>query len=156
MKQRLLIWWGQLAQREQRLLLICIPVLALGMFYWLIWQPLHQARQQNSQALQLAQQQLAALQQAKPILLQAGKELQRTGGSLAQIVSNSARTFNIRVSRMQPQGEQLQLVLEDIAYEQLLPWLYQLHYQNGVRLVQVDLAATDKSGMVRVRRMVIE
>lgn len=83
MKQRLLIWWGQLAQREQRLLLICIPVLALGMFYWLIWQPLHQARQQNSQALQLAQQQLAALQQAKPILLQAGKELQRTGGSLA-------------------------------------------------------------------------
>jgi general secretion pathway protein M len=156
MKQRLLIWWSQLAQREQRLLLICAPVLVLGLFYWIIWQPLHQARQQNNQALQLVQQQLAELRQAKPILLQAGNDQQRTGGSLAQIVSNSARAFNIRVSRMQPQGEQLQLVLEDIAYEQLLPWLHQLHYQNGVRLVQIDLAATDKSGMVRVRRMVIE
>lgn len=156
MKQRLLSWWQQLAAREQRLLLICLPVLLLGAFYWLIWQPLHQAQQRNAQALQQAEQQLVALQQAKPMLLQAGADLQRTGGSLAQIVSNSARSFNVRVSRMQPQGEQLQLVLEDAPYEQLLPWLHQLYYQNGVRLVQVDLAATDKSGVVRVRRMVIE
>lgn len=156
MKQQLISWWQQLASREQRLVLICIPVLLLGGFYWLIWQPLHLAKQRDALALQQVEQQLIALLQAKPMLLQAGNQVQRTGGSLAQIVSNSTRNSNVRISRMQPQGEQLQLVLEDVAYEQLLPWLHQLYYQNGVRLVQVDLAATDKSGVVRVRRMVIE
>lgn len=155
MKQRVLLWWQGLAQREQQLLLLCVPVLLLGAFYWLLWQPLHQAQARNAVAIQQVQQQLQALQQAAP-LLQGAAVTVRSGGSLSQIISTSARSFNIRVSRMQPQNEQLQLVLEDVAFEQLLPWLHQLYYQNGVRLVQVDVAATDKAGIVRVRRMVIE
>lgn len=155
MKQRVLFWWQGLAQREQQLLLLCVPVLLLGAFYWLLWQPLHQAQARNAVAIQQVQQQLQALQQAAP-LLQGAAVTARSGGSLSQIISTSARSFNIRVSRMQPQNEQLQLVLEDVAFEQLLPWLHQLYYQNGVRLVQVDVAATDKAGIVRVRRMVIE
>ncbi|EJI84411.1 MULTISPECIES: type II secretion system protein GspM [Alishewanella] len=155
MKQRVLLWWQGLAQREQQLLLLCVPVLLLGAFYWLLWQPLHQAQARNAVAIQQVQQQLQALQQAAP-LLQGATVTARSGGSLSQIISTSARSFNIRVSRMQPQNEQLQLVLEDVAFEQLLPWLHQLYYQNGVRLVQVDVAATDKAGIVRVRRMVIE
>ena len=156
MKQRMLHWWASLASREQRLVKVCVPILIVGGCYWLFWQPLQQAQLRNQKAIQQVQQQQAALQQAKPLLLQANADVQRTGGSLAQIVSNSARSLNIRVSRMQPQNEQLQLVLEDLAFEQLLLWLHQLHYQNGVRLVQIDLAATDTSGVVRVRRMVIE
>lgn len=155
MKQRVLLWWQGLAQREQQLLLLCVPVLLLGAFYWLLWQPLHQAQARNAVAIQQVQQQLQALQKAAP-LLQGAAVTARSGGSLSQIISTSARSFNIRVSRMQPQNEQLQLVLEDVAFEQLLPWLHQLYYQNGVRLVQVDVAATDKAGIVRVRRMVIE
>ena len=155
MKQRVLLWGQGLAQREQQLLLLCVPVLLLGAFYWLLWQPLHQAQARNAVAIQQVQQQLQALQQAAP-LLQGAAVTARSGGSLSQIISTSARSFNIRVSRMQPQNEPLQLVLEDVAFEQLLPWLHQLYYQNGVRLVQVDVAATDKAGIVRVRRMVIE
>lgn len=156
MKSQILRWWYGLAAREQKLLLLAGPLLLLGMFYWGLWQPLHQAKQRNAHLLQQLQHQLIALQQARPILSQAATAPERTGGSLAQIVSNSARSFNIRVSRMQPQNEQLQLVLEDLAFEQLLPWLHQLQYQNGVRLVNLDVAATDRPGIVRVRRMVIE
>ncbi|MCB5227245.1 type II secretion system protein M [Alishewanella sp. 16-MA] len=156
MKQRFFQWWYGLASREQRLVLIAVPLVILGVFYWLIWQPLHQAKQQNVVALQQMQQQLIALQQAKPLLQLGDTSPERVGGSLAQIISNSARSFNIRVSRMQPQNDQLQLVLDDIAYAQLLPWLHQLQYQNAVRLVSLDIGVTDKPGIVRVRRMVIE
>lgn len=156
MKQQILRWWYSLAAREQKLLIVALPLLLLGAFYWGVWQPLHQARQRDALALQQLEQQLLALQQARPLLLQAVAGPVRTGGSLAQIVSNSARSFNIQVSRMQPQNEQLQLVLEDIAFEQLLPWLHQLQYQNGVRLVNLDVAVADRPGIVRVRRMVIE
>lgn len=156
MRSQILRWWYGLAAREQKLLLVAGPLLLLGLFYWGLWQPLHQAKQRSASALQQFEQQLLAFQQARPLLQQAAAGPERTGGSLAQIVSNSARSFNIRVSRMQPQNEQLQLVLEDLPFEQLLPWLHQLQYQNSVRLVNLDVAATDRPGVVRVRRMVIE
>lgn len=156
MKSHIWRWWYGLAAREQRLLLLAGPLLLLGVFYWGLWQPLHQAKQHNEIALQQLERQRVSFLQAIPTLQQAAAGPERSGGSLAQIVSNSARSFNIRVSRMQPQNEQLQLVLEDLAFEQLLPWLHQLQYQNGVRLVNLDVAVTDRPGVVRVRRMVIE
>jgi len=156
MKQHILRWWFSLATREQRLLLVAMPLLLLGIFYWGLWQPLHQAKARNAVALQQLESQLHSFQQALPVLQQAATGPERVGGSLAQIVSNSARSFNIRVSRMQPQNEQLQLVLEDLAFEQLLSWLHQLQNKNGVRLINLDVAVTEQPGIVRVRRMVIE
>ncbi|MBV2130874.1 type II secretion system protein GspM [Arsukibacterium indicum] len=156
MKQQIQNWWGGLAAREQRLVSIAVVVLGVGALYWFIWQPLQQGYASKQAALAQAQLQLAKLQQAIPQLRQAASSQGRVGGSLAQIVSNSSRTYNIRVSRMQPQNEQLQLVLEDVPFEQLLRWLAQLQSANGVKLVSLDVANTDKSGIVRVRRMVIE
>lgn len=156
MKQQIQNWWAGLAVREQRLVAIAAAVLAVGALYWLIWQPLQQGYATKQAALSQAQLQLAKLQQALPQLQQAGASQGRVGGSLAQIVSNSSRSYNIRVSRMQPQNEQLQLVLEDVPFEQLLRWLAQLQSTNGVKLVSLDVANTDSSGIVRVRRMVIE
>lgn len=156
MKQQIQNWWASLATREQQLVSIAAVVLGVGALYWFIWQPLQQGYVNKRQALTQAQLQLAKLQQALPQLQQAGASEGRVGGSLAQIVSNSSRTYNIRVSRMQPQNDQLQLVLEDVPFEQLLRWLDQLQSTNGVKLVSLDVADTDTSGIVRVRRMVIE
>lgn len=155
MKQQILRWWYSLAPREQRLLMFAAPLLLLGAFYWGLWQPLHLAKERNGQALQQLEQQRLVLQQLRVNSQQAVAPLQRSG-SLAQIVSNSARSYSINVSRMQPQNEQLQLVLDDIAFEKLLPWLHQLQFEQGVRLVNLDVAAADQPGIVRVRRMVIE
>lgn len=156
MKQQIQNWWAGLAVREQRLLSIAAVVLGVGAVYWFIWQPLQQGQVSKQVALSQAQLQLAQLQQALPQLQQATASQGRVGGSLAQIVSNSSRTYNIQVSRMQPQNDQLQLVLEDVPFEQLLRWLGQLQSANGVKLVSLDVANTDSSGIVRVRRMVIE
>jgi general secretion pathway protein M len=156
MKQQVNNWWSSLAGREQRLVSIAAVVLGIGVLYWFIWQPLHQAIVTKTTALSRGQLQLAQLQQALPQLQQASANQGRTGGSLAQIVSNSSRSYNITVSRMQPQNDQLQLVLEDLPFEQLLRWLTQLQTTNGVKLVSLDVSNTDSSGIVRVRRMVIE
>ncbi|NRQ44197.1 type II secretion system protein M [Rheinheimera sp. YQF-2] len=156
MKQQFLSWWTGLQQREQRLVAGAAVVVVIGLFYWLLWQPLHQAKQTQQQKLQTAQRQLSQLQQLIPQLKAAGAATARSGGSLAQIISNSARSGGIKVSRMQPQNEQLTLVLEDVSFEQLLSWLHALQYQHGIKLVNVDLATADKPGIVRVRRMVVE
>ena len=156
MKQQLIHWWGGLQSREQRLVAGAGVVVVIGLFYWLLWQPLHQAQHAQQQKLNTAQQQLRELQQLLPQLQASGAATTRSGGSVAQIISNSARNSGIRVSRMQPQNEQLTLVLEDVSFEQLLGWLHNLQYQHGVQLHSLDVALADKPGIVRVRRMVVE
>jgi general secretion pathway protein M len=149
------LYWASLQQREQQLLSMAAMVLAIGAFYWLVWQPLHQSRQSQQLAVQTAQQQLVWLQTQLPKLSQAGTAV-RSNSSLTEVISQSSREFNIQVSRMQPQNEQLQLSLEDVPFEPLLSWLHQLQYQHGLRLVQFEVAAADVPGTVRVRRLVIE
>ena len=94
-------------------------------------QPLHQSGELQQQKLQTAQRQLNQLQQLLPQLATAGPAVSRSG-SLPQIISNSARSNAISVSRMQPQNDQLTLVLEDVSFERLLSWLHALQYQHGV------------------------
>jgi general secretion pathway protein M len=57
---------------------------------------------------------------------------------------------------MQPKDEQLDLMLEDVSFEQLLRWLQLLQTDHGVQLVQLEVSDTDVSGVVRVRRLVLE
>ncbi|MBZ9613021.1 type II secretion system protein GspM [Rheinheimera maricola] len=155
MKQQLLSWWASLQQREQRLVGSAAVVVVVGMFYWLLWQPLHQAGDAQQQKLQAAQRQLSQLQQLLPQLSAAGPAVSRNE-SLPQIISNSARSNAISVSRMQPSNDQLTLVLDDVSFERLLGWLHALQYQHGVKLVSLDIATAEKPGIVRVRRMVVE
>jgi general secretion pathway protein M len=156
MKQQILSWWFGLQAREQRMLSLAAIVIAIALFYWLLWQPLHQAQAERQQAVTAAQRQLHQLQQAIPSLQASGTTNVRSGGSLAQIISNSARGQNIGVSRMQPQNEQLALVLDELSFQRLLSWLYELQYQHGVQLLSLDLAQAEQPGMVKVRRMVVE
>jgi general secretion pathway protein M len=156
MKQQFFSWWAGLQPREQQLVSGAAVVVLVGMFYWLLWQPLHQANAAQQQKVQSAQRQLSQLQQLMPQLKAAASTTARSGGSLAQIISTSARSAGVSVSRMQPQNEQLTLVLDDISFNQLLGWLHTLQYQHGVQLINLDVALADKPGIVRVRRMVVE
>ena len=155
LQQQYLAWWQGLQPREQRLVLITAVVVVIGVLYWGIWQPWQQYQSNQQQRLTVAQQQLEQLNAAIP-QLKAAKQTGRSGGSLAQIITQSARSNGVSVSRMQPQADQLTLVLDDVSFDQLLSWLHNLQYQHGVRLVNLELASADKPGIVRVRRMVVE
>lgn len=155
MKQQLFSWWSSLQQREQRLVAGAAVVVIIGMFYWMLWQPMHQASEAQQQKVQAAQRQLSQLQQLLPQMKSAGPAVSRSG-SLPQIISTSARSNAISVSRMQPSNEQLTLVLDDVSFDRLLSWLHALQYQHGVKLVSLDIATAEKPGIVRVRRMVVE
>jgi general secretion pathway protein M len=144
-------WWQSLQKREQQLVLIAGVTLIIAAFYWLLWAPLHQAYQSQQQQLQqvnLLLQQISAFPQVS-----AETKMQ---GSLTDVISSSARSHNIQVSRMQPQNEQMQVMLNDLSFDQLLKWLHELQYQHKISIVQLDLAQADAPGMVRVRRLLVE
>ena len=156
LQQQFQQWWGGLQQREQHLVLVCAIAIGVFLFYYLIWQPVHQSKVRNQQALHQAEQQLDWLNSVLPQLQQSSGSVERSSGSLSQVLTTSARQHGIRVSRMQPQNQQMQLVLDDVAFEQLVRWLHALHYQHGLSLVNLDVSAANQPGMVQVRRILVE
>lgn len=149
--QQLHSWWLSLQKREQQLLLGAGVTLAIAAFYWLLWAPLHQSYQTQQQQLQQMSQQLLQVRSFPVVSVQS-----KVQGSLTDIISSSARTHKIQVSRMQPQNDQMQVMLNDISFDQLLIWLHELQYQHNVSIVQLDLSVADAPGMVRVRRLLVE
>lgn len=149
--QQLQSWWQSLQKREQQLVLGAGVTLALATFYWLLWAPLHLNYQSQQVQLQQVSQQLLQVSTFPVVSTQT-----KVQGSLTDIISSSARAHKIQVSRMQPQNEQMQVMLNDISFDQLLTWLHALQYQHNVSIVQLDLAVADAPGMVRVRRLLVE
>ena len=54
---------------------------------------------------------------------------------------------------MQPQGDELQVWIDEISFNQLLTWLEQLASREGLRVKNIDLSLADEQGVVRVRRL---
>lgn len=144
-------WWQSLQKREQQLVLCAAVTLVVAAFYWLLWAPLHQSYQTQQQQLRQVSQQLLQVRSFPAVSAQT-----KVQGSLTDIISSSARSHKVQVSRMQPQNDQMQVMLNDISFDQLLTWLHELQYQHKVIIVQLDLAAADAPGMVRVRRLLVE
>jgi len=149
-----LLWWNGLQRREQQLVTMLGLVGGIGLFYALVWAPLHQAREGQQLAANTATEQLVWLQGKLPQL--ASAPAANSGGSLNDKVAQTSRQFQINVSRMQPKDDQLDLMLDDVPFAQLLRWLQQLQTEHGVQLVQLEVTDTDVSGVVRVRRLVLE
>jgi general secretion pathway protein M len=144
-------WWQSLQKREQQLVQSAAVTIAVAAFYWLLWAPLHQSYQTQQQQLRQVSQQLLQVRSFPAVSAQT-----KVQGSLTDIISSSARSHKVQVSRMQPQNDQMQVMLNDISFDQLLTWLHELQYQHKVSIVQLDLAAADAPGMVRVRRLLVE
>jgi len=147
-------WWESLAPREQRLVMALLPVVAVAVFYFALWQPLSRGAEQSAQQMALAQRDLAWMkEQAERVLSAAPRSAGKSDGSLSTIVNQIAGSRGITISRLQPQGEALQVWIDEVAWGDLLGFLEMLKRDHGVQVTSVDLARSDVPGLVKVRRL---
>ncbi|BDM62650.1 type II secretion system protein M [Shewanella sp. NFH-SH190041] len=148
------LWWGNLAQREQQMLVAAAAVVLLGILYWGIWAPISQAQENARRNLAAEQQTLDYVKQTASRIM----ALRQTGGkrsavgSLSALVNRSADKFGLEITRMQPQGDKIQLWLDDVPFTSLMDYLSDL-VQQGLSLDNLDITATDTPGYVQVRRI---
>jgi general secretion pathway protein M len=151
----LLARFRQLSDREQKLTLLSVVVVIVGMFYWGVWAPLQQGLEQERQR---ARQQTELLQWVEQTAETAGQlrasavNGKQFSGSLAQAVNNTAGRHNITIARMQPQDDTLQVWIDDVNFNQLLAWVNTLENQ-GVIVLQADFTEGSAPGLVSVRRL---
>ncbi len=147
-------WWQQRNPREQKL------VLAMGLFfsvlflYTLIWQPLSENLVKAEKKLRKQQELLTWVSENTQYFVQnKGNKNARTKGSLSSVVTRTAGMNNISIARMQPQGNDIQLWIDEVSFRQLLQWLEQLSSQENLHVKAIDLTHAEQLGTVRVRRL---
>ena len=148
-------WWQQLNTREQRLVSIMATLVMIFILYSTVWQPLNDSLLDANKKLVRQQALLtwvtentSRYQQAK-----SNTRVSKSKGSLSSIVNKSANAYKLTITRMQPQGDDLQVWIDSVPFTQLLFWLGHLANQEGLQVEGIDLTHADRTGEVRVRRL---
>ncbi|GHG03946.1 type II secretion system protein GspM [Thalassotalea marina] len=147
-------WWQNLQTREQQLVLVMLPFVVIFMFYQLIWSPLNEAIAAADKKLS-RQQELATWVNTETARLKASTGGQAKGwtGSLSSAINRSARQRNITISRVQPQGSDVQVWIDNIEFNRLLDWFSVLANEQGIYVKSVDLTQGNAAGEVVVKRL---
>jgi general secretion pathway protein M len=148
-------WWQGLNLREQRLVLVMTCAISIFLLYSLLWLPLNDNLAKTEKRLASRQALLtwvtdntARYQNAKS---SGGNK--KSSGSLSSIINRTANQQQLTITRMQPQGDNLQVWLDSAPFTQLLFWLDNLANNEGLQVQAIDLTQGDKQGEVRVRRL---
>ena len=153
--EKLLKRFHQLSEREQYLVIACSVVLVVGMFYWLVWAPLNNAIDTNRSLVKNKKSDLVWLTENVNRALQlqraSGGKRQFTG-SLTQAVNQTASRVRISISRMQPQGEELKVWVDQAPFNDVLSWVQTME-NMGIHIINIDIAQADAPGLVKIRSL---
>ncbi len=146
--------WQALNSREQTLIGVMSVVIIIFVFIIAIWQPITQGVEKAR--LKVEKQQALAVWVQENVAKY--KSLSRQGGAkatgtLSSVVNNTAKRLQITVARMQPQGDDLQVWVDEVPFNALLTWLDELTRNQGLRILAIDIAPSGTPGMVKLRRM---
>lgn len=147
-------WWQQLQLREQKLIIVMGSVIGIFILYNMIWQPLNENLIKEQQKLKREEALLSWVMENTQRYKQmnAGKN-PRGKGSLSSVVNRTVLGRDITVTRMQPQGDDLQVWIEEVSFNVLLAWLETLSKKEGLQVKGIDLNKSDRPGTVNVRRL---
>ena len=114
-------WWQQLNIREQRLVVVMSALISIFILYSLIWQPMNESIETSKVKIERQQELLTWVQESAQRYQQAKRNGGRSSGeSLSSIVNRTSRLEKISITRMQPQGDDLQVWIDEISFNQLL------------------------------------
>ncbi|MEZ9594448.1 type II secretion system protein M [Shewanella sp. 10N.261.52.F9] len=148
-------WWNGLVLREKQMVSACGVVLVIGILYWGVWTPIANAEDEAQRNLEGQQSTLNYVKQtANRIagLKQSGSS-NAFRGSLSAAVNQTAGAFGLEITRMQPQGNKIQVWMDEVPFDTLLNYLNELVQNKGLSLESLDLAESDTPGYVNVRRI---
>lgn len=145
-----------LTEREQLMVIVATVVIIVGIFYFMVWSPLNSSIEKQRSLIADQQELLTWVQQSanRAIQLrQSGQGAQRNfNGSLPQAVNQTTARFKIAISRMQPQGQELQVWVDQAPFDSVVDWLNALE-KMGIVILQVDITEAEAPGQIKIRRL---
>ena len=131
---------------RERLLIAGVAGLVLvWAVFALVWQPLWTARASLEADILRADQMLARVQRLPP---PTGAAPVTDDRPLAVIATTTAGDMGLQVRRLQPQGDAVQVVVEDAPFDFVLLWIAALERDHALRLTDLTLTRRTGPGLV--------
>ena len=131
--------------RERGLIAAAAALLVVWAVAILVWQPLRSGRAALEEDLLRADQMLARVQRLPP---PAGAAPVNDDRPLSVIATTSAGDMGLQVRRLQPQGDAVQVQVEDASFDFVLLWIAALERDHGLRLSDLTLTRRPAPGSV--------
>jgi general secretion pathway protein M len=146
----LLDWYNQQTQRDQLVLKIGLSTVVLGIFYFAIFSPLYNGRNNLQKQITTAEENLVFLKEGAISFKQSsasGTSTSRLPAS--QIASSSARKFSVSLARIAPKRDnQTSLTIDEVKFNDLVSWLNDIQ-SKGLSVVSIDINKMEREGFVK-------
>ncbi|OAJ96089.1 type II secretion system protein M [Vibrio bivalvicida] len=148
-------WWLSISQREQRLVVACSLLVILGGLYWGVVQPVAERADNAQMRIQSEKQLLSWVKNKADKISQSRGQGRGAVSSLPinQAVSASVSRFKVELIRVQPRGEQFQVWVAPMPFNQFMDWITFLQEKHGIKVVFLDIDKGDTDGMIEVNRL---
>ncbi len=147
-------FWDNLNRRDQLALLILGSVLAVYLLWLLLIRPVGNAVEQERLRAVAAQESLGRVQvmAAKLKAYRTGaQESQAPTTTLADVVNRSLQANQLSMSGFTPSRDaEARLRLENVSFNQLLAWLYQLETEYRINVMELTVNPSRDPGIVSV------
>ncbi|MCW8830850.1 MAG: type II secretion system protein M [Gammaproteobacteria bacterium] len=153
------LWYSSLPSRDRKLLVAVSILLITTLFYLMVWEPIHQGRDQQQQKFKSQQEIYAWMQSAS----QEAIALKRTGAGnikkastqpLALILESSAKISGLKqnINKIESSGKSgARVKIDSASFDQLLVWLNTLEQQHGVTVTTASIERNDTPGTISAR-----
>lgn len=150
-------YWDALEGRDRQLLVVLLSTVLVAACYWLIWQPLQDDLANTQRKIKVQENTLAQVKVIgqKIMTLQGGDVTKKTPGDLNHLINSSAQQSKIAISRLQAKDQTVLVWIDEVNFNQFLSWLEALNQRYGIEVHNIDISATDKKGMIQVRRLML-
>ena len=149
-------WWQRLEGRERNLLMSAGVLSMIVLFYWLVWQPLNQAEFQAQQRMIKQRNDLAYVKSMAHQIVNLRVDDERPRSlNISSVISSSANNYGLNVTRLRPQGETINVRLDDANFNRLLEWLHFLVEEYHISIDTFHLKRSEEPGIVEIQRLQI-
>ncbi|TJZ73786.1 type II secretion system protein GspM [Chitiniphilus eburneus] len=145
---RLRQFWLQRNPRERRFLALCGTVIAVALFYALLWQPAVEGRARLQKQLPRLEADLAEMQRQIALLKGTPAVGSAIGGDLRSAVQAVVSAAGIKADLRALPDQRVAVDAPDLPFPQVLELLSAVRRDSGAHVVKFETKATGQPGRV--------
>ncbi|WP_369854377.1 type II secretion system protein GspM [Candidatus Thalassolituus haligoni] len=142
-------WYGALPPRDRLVVRVLAWLLAAALVYILVLAPLirenHMVQRDLTKKLEVYN--LIAENAGKF----GGASLDKTSGPILPLVTQAARSGNIKLDRYEQDGNGVRIWIDKIEFDVFIAWVESLQIRHSIRVSQITVDAAEMPGRVDVR-----
>ncbi len=144
-------WFTGLTQREQLSVFLMGLAVFLYLLYMLVWSPLNARRDSLAEQNRGVSESLQRVDAMVSEVMQLRQNESRPGQrrNLTSLINQSTTRRDLQVSRLQPNSRgEIQVRLESAVFDDVLAWLHDLEYREGLLVREVSVTQSGTVGRV--------